>query len=226
MHIRGGLRKGLIEGEDKNLPVLDTGVRVNSHRYNPIPLAWSRYGKVSIAIGPFLIGRLRRIRYTEASEIRARKRSLISAQYMTLDVPIRVRYAETDAMGVAYHGHYFTWFEVARVELMRAMGLRYRDLETEGIYLPVVECRAQFLSAARYDASLQIRTALMAASRAKVVFGYEVRETEGSSLLLARGQTTHAFTGRQGRATRLPQTHPLWQGMRQAAYLPEFVSFA
>jgi len=145
---------------------------------------------------------------------------------MTLDVPIRVRYAETDAMGVAYHGHYFTWFEVARVELMRALGLRYRDLEAEGIYLPVVECRAQFLSAARYDASLQVRTALMAASRAKIVFGYEVRETEGSPPLLARGQTTHAFTSRQGRATRLPQTHPLWQGMRQAAHLPEFVSFA
>ena len=63
---------------------------------------------------------------------------------MTLDVPIRVRYAETDAMGVAYHGHYFTWFEVARVELMRALGLRYRDLEAEGIYLPVVDCRARY----------------------------------------------------------------------------------
>ena len=144
---------------------------------------------------------------------------------MTLDVPIRVRYAETDAMGVAYHGHYFTWFEVARVELMRALGLRYRDLEAEGIYLPVVECRAQFLSAARYDASLQVRTALMAASRAKVVFGYEVRETEGASPLLARGQTIHAFTGRQGRATRLPQEHALWQGMRRVACKPGFVAF-
>ena len=145
---------------------------------------------------------------------------------MTLDVPIRVRYAETDAMGVAYHGHYFTWFEVARVELMRALGLRYRDLEAEGVYLPVVECRAQFLSAARYDAALQIRTALMAATRAKIVFGYEVRDAEASPPLLARGQTTHAFTSRQGRATRLPQSHPLWQGMRHVAYRPEFVSFA
>lgn len=144
---------------------------------------------------------------------------------MTLDVPIRVRYAETDAMGVAYHGHYFTWFEVARVELMRALGLRYRDLEAEGIYLPVIECRAQFLSAARYDASLQIRTALMAASRAKVVFGYQVREMEASPPLLARGQTTHAFTGRQGRATRLSPEHALWQGMRRVACKPEFVSF-
>ena len=144
---------------------------------------------------------------------------------MTLDVPIRVRYAETDAMGVAYHGHYFTWFEVARVELMRALGLRYRDLEAEGIYLPVVECRAQFLSAARYDASLHVRTALMAASRAKIVFGYEVRETEGESPLLARGQTIHAFTGRQGRATRLPHEHTLWQGMCRVACKPEFVAF-
>lgn len=147
-------------------------------------------------------------------------------QRMTLDVPIRVRYAETDAMGVAYHGHYFTWFEVARVELMRALGLRYRDLEAEGIYLPVVECRAQFLSAARYDASLQIRTALMAATRAKVVFGYLVREPDASTALLACGQTTHAFTTREGRATRLPHEHPLWKGMSQVAHLPEFVSFA
>lgn len=144
---------------------------------------------------------------------------------MTLDVPIRVRYAETDAMGVAYHGHYFTWFEVARVELMRALGLRYRDLEAEGIFLPVVECRAQFLSAARYDASLHIRAALMAATRAKVVFGYEVWDSEAAAPLLARGRTTHAFTGRQGRATRLPNEHALWQGMRQVACKPGFVSF-
>lgn len=145
---------------------------------------------------------------------------------MTLDVPIRVRYAETDAMGAAYHGHYFTWFEVARVELMRALGLRYRDLEAEGIYLPVVDCRAQFLAAARYDAALQVRTALMAASRAKVVFGYQVRDPEASPALLARGQTVHAFTTRRGRATRLPQSHPLWQGMRQVDCMPAFVPFA
>lgn len=144
---------------------------------------------------------------------------------MTLDVPIRVRYAETDAMGVAYHGHYFTWFEVARVELMRALGLRYRDLEAEGIYLPVVDCHARFLAAARYDAALQVRTALMAASRAKIVFGYQVHEPEASRALLACGQTTHAFTTREGRATRLPNTHPLWQGMRRVAYLPDFVAF-
>ena len=144
---------------------------------------------------------------------------------MTLDVPIRVRYAETDAMGVAYHGHYFTWFEVARVELMRALGLRYRDLEAAGIYLPVVDCRARYLAAARYDAPLQVRTAIMAATRAKIVFGYQVREPEASPALLACGQTTHAFTTREGRATRLPLTHPLWQGMRQVTYMPEFVSF-
>ena len=145
---------------------------------------------------------------------------------MTLDVPIRVRYVETDAMGVAYHGHYFTWFEVARVELMRALGLRYRDLEAEGIYLPVVECRARFLAAARYDAPLQVRTALMAATRARIVFGYLVREPEASVPLLACGQTTHAFTTREGRATRLPQSHPLWQGMRNITCQPEFVSIA
>lgn len=145
---------------------------------------------------------------------------------MTLDVPIRVRYAETDAMGVAYHGHYFTWFEVARVELMRTLGLRYRDLEAEGIYLPVVDCRARYLAAARYDAPLQVRTALMAASRARVVFGYEVREPEASPAVLALGQTTHAFTTRAGRATRLAESHPLWQGMRRVDVLAEFVSFS
>jgi acyl-CoA thioester hydrolase len=144
---------------------------------------------------------------------------------MTLDVPIRVRYAEIDAMGVAYHGHYFTWFEVARVELMRTLGLRYRDLESEGIYLPVIDCRARYIAAARYDASLQVRTALMAASRAKVVFGYEVRDPDFSPTLLACGQTTHAFTTDKGKATRLPPAHPLWQGMCQVACLPKFVSF-
>ena len=73
---------------------------------------------------------------------------------------IRVRYAETDQMGIAYHGNYFAWFEVGRTDLLRGLGLTYRELEADGLRLPVIETRARFLRPALYDDMLDVRTRL------------------------------------------------------------------
>jgi len=142
---------------------------------------------------------------------------------MTVETAIRVRYAETDAMGVAYHAHFFAWFEVGRVEFMRSLGLRYRDLEQEGLYLPVVECSARFLAPAPYDALLGVRTSLLAGSRAKLTFGYQVVDQEKGAQVLALGKTVHAFATREGRPTRLAASHPLWAQLQRISQTKEAI---
>jgi acyl-CoA thioester hydrolase len=117
---------------------------------------------------------------------------------------IRVRYAETDQMGVAYHGDYFAWFEVGRTDLLRGRGLTYRELEREGLRLPVIETQARFLRPAFYDDTLEIRTELQALSGARVAFAYEVHR-EGTAGPLATGSTSHAAVNLEGRPRRLPE---------------------
>jgi acyl-CoA thioester hydrolase len=116
---------------------------------------------------------------------------------------IRVRYAETDQMGVAHHREYFAWFEVGRTDLLRGLGLSYRELEQQGIRLPVIEAQARYFTPAHYDDLLEIRTAVTAMTGARVSFAYEVRraETEGC---LAVGSTSHAAIDPKGRPRRLP----------------------
>jgi acyl-CoA thioester hydrolase len=114
-----------------------------------------------------------------------------------------VRYAETDQMGVAYHGGYFAWFEVGRTDLLRGRGLTYRELESEGLRLPVIEAHARFLRPALYDDMLEIRTELAALSGARVAFAYEVHR-EGTPGPIATGSTAHAAVDLHGRPRRLP----------------------
>lgn len=116
---------------------------------------------------------------------------------------IRVRYAETDQMGVAYHGEYLAWFEVGRTDLLRDGGTTYRDLEAEGLRLPVIEAHARFLRPALYDDVIEIHTRVSAVSGARVSFAYEVRR-EGTAGPLATGATVHAAVDRAGRPRRLP----------------------
>ncbi len=116
---------------------------------------------------------------------------------------VRVRYAETDQMGVAYHGNYFAWFEVARTDLLREMGVTYRDLEAEGLRLPVIEASARFLRPALYDDVLDIRTVVASLGGASVGFDYEVHR-EGTPQPLAQGRTLHAAVDGDGRPRRLP----------------------
>lgn len=116
---------------------------------------------------------------------------------------IRVRYAETDQMGVAWHGHYLAWFEVGRTDLLRREGVTYRELEAGGLRLPVIGTEVKFLRPALYDDLLEIRTTLAAMGGARVRFHYEVHR-QGTAGPLATGTTEHAAVDVRGRPRRLP----------------------
>jgi acyl-CoA thioester hydrolase len=116
---------------------------------------------------------------------------------------IRVRYAETDQMGIAHHAEYFAWFEVGRTELLRAAGLTYRDLEARGVHFPVIGTEARFLRPAYYDDVLEVRTVVASVSGARVAFTYEIHR-DGGTAPLATGRTEHAAVDAEGRPRRLP----------------------
>jgi acyl-CoA thioester hydrolase len=116
---------------------------------------------------------------------------------------IRVRYAETDQMGVAYHGGYFAWFEVGRTDLLRGRGMTYKDLEAADLHLPVIEVGARFLKAVLYDDLIQVRTRVGEHSGARVRFEYELHR-EGTEGPLAVAFTAHAAVDGRGRVRRLP----------------------
>lgn len=116
---------------------------------------------------------------------------------------VRVRYAETDQMGVVYHANYFVWFEVGRCELLRATGSTYRALEESGVTLPVIEAHCEYLQPGRYDDELEIRAHATLLSPVRLQFDYEVVR-DPDRTLIARGRTVHAAIGPTGRPTRLP----------------------
>jgi acyl-CoA thioester hydrolase len=117
---------------------------------------------------------------------------------------VRVRYAETDQMGVVYHSNYLIWFEVGRVEFIRQLGLNYKQMEEEdGCGISVVDVHARYRAPARYDDELVIETRLLAARGAIIKFGYGiVRVADG--VLLCEGETTHVCVGRNMKKMCLP----------------------
>ncbi len=137
-----------------------------------------------------------------ASQLNTMPKSVIAAT--TALSRIRVRYAETDQMGVVYHSNYFIWFEVGRVDLLRELGFTYREMEQEdGCYIAVVDARCRFKAPARYDDEIVIRTHLKNVRESLIHFAYEaVRESDGT--LLAEGETTHIVTDRDMRKRELP----------------------
>ena len=112
-----------------------------------------------------------------------------------------VRYAETDMMGVVYHGSYLPWFEVGRTTLLKELGLAYRQLEAEGYRLPVLEVSAKYFRPALYDDTITIVTFLKEKPLLRIRLEYEVRRGDE---LLATGTTTHAFIDREGKPVRPP----------------------
>jgi acyl-CoA thioester hydrolase len=114
-----------------------------------------------------------------------------------------VRYAETDKMGVAYYANYFVWFEVGRTDLLRHAGWSYREMETEGIALPVIEAHCEYRQPARYDDELEIRTTGAPLSPVRVAFTYEIVRPNDAATI-ARGRTVHASLDRDSRPCRLP----------------------
>jgi acyl-CoA thioester hydrolase len=117
-------------------------------------------------------------------------------------VELRVRYQETDAMGVLHHANYLTYFEVGRTELLRACGVRYRELEEQGLLMVVVRIACHYRLPARYDDLLELRTATKRVTVAKIEHVYELSR---DGLLLATGESTLACVDRQGRVQRVPE---------------------
>lgn len=116
---------------------------------------------------------------------------------------LRVRYVETDQMGVVHHSAYLAWLEVARTEYLRERGLSYRELESMGIRMPVLKAEVEYLRPAHYDDLLFVTARLESATAVRFTFRYEVRRDGGETLCVAA--TYHAATGPDGRPRRL---HP------------------
>jgi acyl-CoA thioester hydrolase len=114
---------------------------------------------------------------------------------------VTVRYAETDMMGVVYHGSYLPWLEIGRTTLLKEIGLPYREIEALGFHLPVLEVAVKFQRPALYDDTLTIVTTMTEKPLLRIRLDYEVRRGED---LLATGYTVHAFIDREGKPVRPP----------------------
>ncbi len=122
----------------------------------------------------------------------------------TVSTALRVRYAETDKMGVVYYANYFVWFEVGRTEWLRALGWTYKDMELEqGVGLPVIDARCEYHEPARYDDEIVIRTRAELVSGVRIAFHYAVVRAADEAPI-ATGRTVHAAVDRHGRPCRLP----------------------
>lgn len=117
---------------------------------------------------------------------------------------VRVRYAETDTMGVAYYASYLVWFEVGRTDWLRETGQTYADMERAGLRLPVVEAHCEYHRPARYDDELEVRTRARLASPARLAFDYEVIRS-ADAVRVASGYTVHVAVDAEGRPRRLPE---------------------
>lgn len=118
-------------------------------------------------------------------------------------IKVRVRYAETDQMGYVYYGNYATYFEVARVESMRAIGFSYKEMEERGIMMPVLELKTQFKSPGRYDEELTINISIPEMPTLRIKFIYDVRGEDDRVVCL--GETTLVWVSKEtGRPVRMP----------------------
>lgn len=121
---------------------------------------------------------------------------------------IRVRYAETDQMGVAYYANYLVWFEVGRSQYCNDCGFSYRDMERETeLFMIVAEARCRYRTPARYEDDLIIRTRITEFSRRTIRFGYEIERADGASV--AVGETLHVLMNTNGRASSFPEKYLL-----------------
>jgi len=135
---------------------------------------------------------------------------------MTNETKIKVRYVETDQMGIVHHSNYFAWFEIGRTEFMKAMGMPYSEVERNGILTPLSECMANFKFGAKYEDELVIRTTISNLTIARIEFSYEVlREVDGK--LIATGVTKRGFTNPELRPINVKKKDPeVWNILKEA----------
>ena len=127
---------------------------------------------------------------------------------------VRVRYAETDQMGVVYHSNFIIWFEVGRVELLRQLGFSYRQMEQDGCRLPVVDVRCRYKEPARYDEELVVQTRVQRVRSNLIHFAYEVTRAD-DGVLLAEGETIHLTQALDGSRRVFPPQYI--QALRRVA---------
>jgi acyl-CoA thioester hydrolase len=119
----------------------------------------------------------------------------------------RVRYAETDQMGIVYYANYFIWMELGRAEYCRAAGVRYKDMEADdGILLAVADAHCRYLAPARYDEEIAVITSIGMANRRMLEFRYEIRDP-AADRALAHGETRHVFLNREMKPVSLPEKY-------------------
>lgn len=137
----------------------------------------------------------------------------IIGNVMANKVNIRVRYQETDQMGVVYHSNYLIWFEVGRAEMIRDLGLTYAEMEKMGVMMPVTFANVQYKAPAHYDDKITIITEVMKLSPVRIEFAYQVLRDDD---LLAEGGTGHAFVNLEGKPIRLDKVSPpAWEIIKQ-----------
>jgi len=120
------------------------------------------------------------------------------------DVEIRVRYAETDQMGVAYYANYLVWFEVGRSEFCRKRGFRYADLEALGYKLVVSDVNCRYRNPARYDEAIMVRTRLKGVNKRMITFGYQILRRDQEEVI-AEGETRHICVDSNGKTKSIPE---------------------
>ena len=131
------------------------------------------------------------------------------------ETEIVVRYCETDQMGVAHHSGYVIWFEVGRTDFLRKLGLKYSDVEKQGVLLPLIELKCRFINPARYEDEIIVRTRLAEMGRVRITFNYDVVIKEGM-IHAASGETAHAWTDKSFKPLniekRMPELYSLLKG--------------
>ncbi len=120
------------------------------------------------------------------------------------DFEYRVRYADTDKMGISYYGYYFSWFEAARTEYFRALNLPYTECEKKGYFLPVIETGAKYYSPSTYDDLVIVRTSVSKTGKTSLHFQYRVFQKESQKLIVT-GFSVHAFVDKSMRPVRMPE---------------------
>lgn len=133
------------------------------------------------------------------------------------ETTVRVRYAETDQMGVVYYANFFVWFEVARVELMRQLGFCYKEMEIEDdSFVVVAKASCTYKQPARFDDVIRIRTNVTESRKRTITFGYDVFK-EGADAVIATGETLHVICDSKGRPKSLPEKYRKYFPLTHAA---------
>ena len=141
--------------------------------------------------------------------------SLLDQDSLSSQTSIRVRYSETDKMGVVYYANFLVWFEVGRTDYCRKVGFTYKDMEEDGLLLSVAEATCRYQSPAYYDDFLTVHTYLQSLKKRVLYFKYKVLRNDKNELL-ATGQTAHIITNHNGRPQSLPKKYQslLQEGLR------------